>query len=56
MGTALHRAVESQDPERVHCLLRRGANRHIKGREGLTPLELTEVQGWSEVANVLRND
>jgi ankyrin repeat protein len=41
-GTALHRAVESEDPEHVRFLLRRGADQNIKGVMGMTPLEVAE--------------
>jgi ankyrin repeat protein len=53
-GTALHRAVESDDPEHVRFLMRRGADRTIKGAMGMTPLEVAERKHLHEIANILR--
>lgn len=53
-GTALHRAVESEDAERVQLLLQRGANPDIKGEHGLTPLEAAERSQFIEMAEILR--
>lgn len=55
-GTALHCAVASEDPEHVRFLLRRGANRDIKGVMGLTPLEVAEKSNLPEIADILRNE
>ncbi|EON66585.1 hypothetical protein W97_05831 [Coniosporium apollinis CBS 100218] len=55
-GTALHRAVEREDAERVRFLLQRGANRHIKGFEGVSALEVAEMRELKEMADILRNE
>lgn len=53
-GTALHRAVEKQDAERVRFLLWRGANRHVKGFKGLMALEAAEARGLRDMVDILR--
>ncbi|KAI9766044.1 MAG: hypothetical protein M1839_005035 [Geoglossum umbratile] len=55
-GTALHQAVGRDDAERVRFLLRKGANRDIKGFRGLTALEAAEAMGFSGVAEILRSE
>jgi ankyrin repeat protein len=55
-GTALHRAVESEDPEHVRFLLRRGADRSIRGVTGMTPLEVAKMRHLHEIADILRNE
>jgi ankyrin repeat protein len=54
--TALHRAVQSEDLEHIRFLLRRGANRHIKGVQGNTLLELAENRHMHEIVDILRNE
>ena len=55
-GTALHRAVESGDVERVRFLLERGADPSVRGLppQAMTPLELAEMYQLDEVSEVLR--
>lgn len=55
-GTPLHRAVESRDPEHVSYLLRRGADRSIKGTMGMTPLEVAERDHLDEIVAMLREE
>ena len=55
-GTPLHHAVQSEDPEHVRFLLRRGADRHIKGVMGFTPLEVAEGHHMHEIVDILRNE
>ncbi len=55
-GTALHRAVERNDAERVRFLLQRGANRHVKGLKGLTPLEAAEEYKLNDMVDILRKE
>ncbi|KAH0555920.1 hypothetical protein GP486_006133 [Trichoglossum hirsutum] len=55
-GTALHQAVERGDAERVRFLLQRGANRDVKGFQGLTALEAAEAMRLNQMADVLRSE
>jgi ankyrin repeat protein len=55
-GTPLHRAVESENPETVRFLLRRGADRRVKGAMGLTPLEVAKYLRLYEIANILSEE
>lgn len=55
-GTALHRAVDGEDAERVRFLLQKGANRHVKGLKGLSALEVAAMRGLTEMAHILRTE
>lgn len=55
-GTPLHRAVESGEVEIVKLLLRRGADRDIKGPMGFTPLQAAERKVMLEMVEILRHE
>ncbi|KAI9760178.1 MAG: hypothetical protein M1840_002595 [Geoglossum simile] len=55
-GTALHQAVGRKDAERVRLLLKKGANRDIKGFRGLTALEAAEGMSFGGMAEILRSE
>jgi len=55
-GTALHRAVESEDLERVKFFLQQGADPTVKGLrpQSLTAIELAELYDLPEILAALR--
>lgn len=56
VGTALHRAMESRNEEKVLLLLKRGAERELRGTLGLTPFEVVERLRLDNFAAMLRKD
>ena len=56
-GTALHRAIESEDPERVRFLLRHGANPMANGLKPhcKTSIEVAEFYRLPEIVKALRS-
>ncbi len=52
--TALHYAVNSKNPETVNVLLEYKADKSIRDKDGLTPLELAEKKNLPEFAELLR--
>jgi len=55
-GTALHRAIESRDAERVKWLLERGADRSIKSLPPFctTPMQLAEWDELDKIVDLLK--
>lgn len=45
--TALHRAIVSDKPESVECLLRLNANKYITTNDGITPIMLAKSKNNS---------
>lgn len=52
-GTALHRAVEREDAERLQLLLDRGADPSIIGVLGKTPLEVARIFKRQAIVEIL---
>lgn len=54
--TALHMVVRSGGPRLVPLLLKRGADKSLRGKDGKTALEIVESKGgpWKEIADLLR--
>ena len=52
-GTPLHAATPTQQTDRIHFLVQRGANLEIRNTLGQTPLEYAVAKGFTTSENVL---
>jgi ankyrin repeat protein len=51
--TPLHKAVRYPEYESVRELLRHGADKSIRNAEGLTPVQIAEKRGWTNLVELL---